>query len=432
MIYALIAGTTNNFVWFALTYWAYLSTKSVVATGIVGGVFLVATVVSGFWFGSLVDHHKKKHVLLGSSMASLLFYMVGFLFFINSSSTAFGAVTDVSFWIFVFILLAGVVAGSILNIAIPTLVTSLVPKDQYDRANGLFGTVMGVSFALTSVASGLVYGYGGMSWVLATALCGTVLAALYMSLLHIPERQESVSDSQNVESAQEKSKHIDILGTLRTIQAIPGLLALIFYATFNNFLGGVFMALMDAYGLSLVSVQQWGMLWGVLSLGFIIGGLLIAKFGLGKNPLSTLFRINIVTWTVCMVFTIQPSIILLAIGMMIWMTLFPFIEAAEQTIIQKVVPPGRQGRVFGFSQSVEQAASPLTAFMIGPIAQFIFIPFMTTGAGVDLIGSWFGTGIGRGLALVFTMTGLVGFIITLIVMRSGTYKLLSKRYAKNK
>jgi hypothetical protein len=81
--------------------------------------------------------------------------------------------------------------------------------------------------------------------------------------------------------------------------------------------------------------------------------------------------------------------------MFVWLCLIPAVEAAEQTILQKVVPPERQGRVFGFAQSVEQAASPVTAFLIGPVAQLIFIPFMTTGAGVDTLGSWFGTGPDR-------------------------------------
>ena len=94
---------------------------------------------------------------------------------------------------------------------------------------------------------------------------------------------------------------------------------------------------------------------------------------------------------------------LLAVGMFVWLCLIPVVEAAEQTILQKVVPPERQGRVFGFAQSVEQAASPITAFLIGPIAQFVFIPFMTTGAGVELLGGWFGTGPDRGLALLFTV-----------------------------
>ena len=49
------------------------------------------------------------------------------------------------------------------------------------------------------------------------------------------------------------------------VRGIPGMLALIVFSTINNFLGGVFMALMDAYGLSMVSVQAWGLIWGALS-----------------------------------------------------------------------------------------------------------------------------------------------------------------------
>jgi DHA3 family multidrug efflux protein-like MFS transporter len=135
-------------------------------------------------------------------------------------------------------------------------------------------------------------------------------------------------------------------------------------------------------------------------------------------------------WTVCVFFTIQASIVLLTVGMFIWLCLIPVVEAAEQTILQKVVPPERQGRVFGFAQSVEQSASPITAFLIGPVAQLIFIPFMTTGAGVELVGGWFGTGTDRGIALLFIVSGLIGLIVTLIAMRSYSYRVLSENYQK--
>ena len=127
-------------------------------------------------------------------------------------------------------------------------------------------------------------------------------------------------------------------------------------------------------------------------------------------------------------FPLQSSVILLTAGMAVYMLLGPYAEAAEQTIPQKVVPYERQGRVFGFAQSIEQAASPLTAFLIGPITQLVFIPFMTTGAGVDLIGSWFGTGPDRGIALVFVLTGLLGLVVTLLALRSRPYRQLSERY----
>ncbi len=107
-----------------------------------------------------------------------------------------------------------------------------------------------------------------------------------------------------------------------------------------------------------------------------------------------------------------------------WLCLIPVVEAAEQTILQNTIPPERQGRVFGFAQSLEQAASPVTAFLVGPLAQLVFIPFMTTGAGVGLMGGWFGTGVDRGIALVFILAGLVGLVVTLLAMRSSAYRRL--------
>ena len=113
---------------------------------------------------------------------------------------------------------------------------------------------------------------------------------------------------------------------------------LIAFSCFNNFLGGTFMALMDAYGLSLVSVQAWGLLWGVLSTGVIVGGLLVARIGLGSNPVRTILLVNVVTWTATALFPLRSSILLLSVAMMVFMLLMPFAEAAEQTVLQRVVP----------------------------------------------------------------------------------------------
>lgn len=380
----LIATITNSTVWFAITFYAYLQTRSVLVTSVIGGLYLVAVTFSGFWFGSLVDHNKKKTVMLWSSVFSLAIFAIGFFIYQGAAPGEFATISSVRLWVLAALLLAGVIAGNIRSIAMPTLVTILFKEKERERANGLVGMVFGVSFLTTSVISGLLVGSSGMYMVLIIAMVATVVAIGHLWLIDVPERK--------VAHAQGAPKTVDLRGTYKIVAGVKGLLALILFTTFNNLLGGVFMSLMDAYGLSMVTVEQWGLLWGVVSTGFIIGGLVIAKFGLGGKPLRALFGANLVIWTVSTLFAIQPWIVLLVIGMLIYLSVVPFIEAAEHTIIQKVVPVERQGRVFGFAQSVELAAAPLTAFLIGPIAEFIFIPFMTTGAGVDLIGSWFGTG----------------------------------------
>lgn len=421
---ALLVVTTNNFVWFALTYWAYLTTHSVISTSIMAGVFLVMSALSSFWLGAIVDHYKKKKVMLASSIITVVLFIVGLVLFMVTPFSTFASVSSIQFWLLVIILLAGTIVGSLYNIAIPTLVAMVVPEPQHARANGMFGTIIGISFGITAVISGLALGYGGMDFVLKISIATGIIGIIWLALTRI-DGDKVVHATHETE---DNPKRIDLLGTFKVVRSIPGLLGLIFFSTFNNFLGGVFFALMDAYGLSLVSVETWGILWGFISTAFIFGGLYVAKRGLGERPLWTLFRNNMVTWAVCVVFTIQPSIVLLAIGTFIWMFFGPFTEAIEQTILQKVVPLNRLGRVFGFSHSVEQAASPLTAFFIGPIAQFIFIPFMTTGAGVDWIGSWYGTGTGRGIGLVFSWAGLIGLIVTFIAWHSKSYHRLSSYY----
>lgn len=426
---SLLATITNFFVWIAAIYWAYTETHSVVSTSIVAGVFLIMTALSGFWLGSIVDHNKKKTAMLISSVATLIFFAAALVLFSVTPDEAFKTVSSLWLWGMIVLILLGVIAGNIRGIALPTTVTILVPEDRRDKANGLSGTVMGLAFAGSNIAGGFGLAFGGMFWVLVSAIILTVLAIIHLITISIPEKEivHASATGQPAGAEPQKSK-LDIKGTVAAIKGVPGLFGLIFFTTFNNFLGGVFMALMDAYGLSLVSIPVWGTLWGFLSLGFIVGGLWIARKGLGTQPLRTLFKVNVVLWIICIFFPIQPSIVLLTIGMAIYVTLIPFIEATEQTIIQKVVPHERQGRVFGFAQSVEQTASPVTAFLIGPIAQYVFIPFMTDGKGVEWIGDWFGTGPGRGLALVFIFSGVLGLTMTLFARRSRSYRLLSAKY----
>lgn len=418
-----LAALANLTIWFALTFFVYLETKSVFASGTIGGLYLVFVALSGIWFGSLVDHHRKKTMFLLSSLSSLLFFILAFIIFLVAPDNSFTSANSLHLWLMSLFILLGVVAGNIRFIAIMPLITLLVPEDKRAQANGLAGVISGLSFGTVSVISGLLIAYIGMQGVFLFTFALTIIPLLHLFFISVPEKE--------IIHLEDTSKKIDLKGTFRLVSRIPGLTALIIFTTFNNFLGGAFMALMDPYGLSMVSVEKWGFILGILSFSFIIGGSAIARWGLGKNPLRAMMLANLVIWASCAFFTVQPWLWLLVLGMFIYMGTFPFIEAAEQTVIQKIVPVNRQGRVFGFAQSVEQAASPLTAFLVAPLTQFLVMPFMSEGGlGADVIGDWFGVGPDRAIALVFTITGIFGFLVTLLAFRSRQYRVLSEYYLK--
>jgi MFS transporter, DHA3 family, multidrug efflux protein len=417
----LLASMTNNLIWFALTFWAYLETRSVVATSVIGGAYMLLVAASGLFFGTFVDRHRRRVAMLVSSTASLGAYAAAGLLYVVTPAAHLRDLGRPEFWVLTVLVLAGAIAGNLRSIALSTAVTLLVPADQQARANGLVGTTNGVAFALTSVFSGLAVGLLGMGWSLVITIALTAAALLHLATIAVDEPAVVPSGGNTA---------FDLRGALTAVRQVPGLLTILYFSTFNNLLGGVFMALADPYGLSLVSVEAWGVVLAVTSAGFIIGGVIVARRGLGAHPVRALLLTNLAMWSLTVAFPVRSSIILLTAGFLLYMMLIPIAEAAEQTTIQRVVPLDTQGRVFGFAQSLETAASPVTSFLIGPIAQVWVIPFMTTGAGAATIGGWFGTGPDRAMALLFMAAGALGLIATVLALRSRAYRALSGRYAE--
>lgn len=430
-----VVGVMNYTVWFAVTFWVFLETRSVFATGMISGIFLVATAATGIWFGSLVDDHRKQVVMQASALASALVYAACLALYLLTPAAAFTDVGSWQLWAFVVLVMLGVIAGNPRMIALPVCVSLLVPADRRDRANGLVGTVSGVSMLVTSVISGVLVAAGGMLYVLLLAVAVLAASVAHLARVRVPEEQPVRAAPAGADSGADDdvARGVDLRGTWKLVRGVPGLVPLILFSCFNNVIGGAFMALMDAYGLSLVSVQVWGLLWGGLSALMIVGGLLVAKVGLGSAPVRLLLLANAASWAATMLFPFSASVVSLAVAMAVFMLLMPFAEAAEQTVLQRVVPYERQGRVFGFAQSVEQAASPFTAFLIGPVTQFAVVPFMSgDGAGAAAIGSWFGTGQARAIALVYVVLGAVGLAVTLLALASPQYRALRDSFARSR
>jgi len=256
----LLANVTSSFLWFALTFWAYLATQNVLATSIIGGSYMLLVAVFGVVFGALVDHMKKKAVMVLSSLITLATYLGAgavYLLFPESVLVDWGRPW---FWVFAALILAGGVVENLRNIALSTPATLLVPSDRRDRANGLVGTVQGVAFIVTSVFSGLSIGILGMGWTVVIAVSATASALAHLAFVSIPER--GIAGSREAAAPA-----FTFRGVVPAIRSVPGLLSLILFTTLNNLVGGVFMALMDPYGLTLFTVEAWGIVLAVTGTG---------------------------------------------------------------------------------------------------------------------------------------------------------------------
>jgi DHA3 family multidrug efflux protein-like MFS transporter len=371
-------------------------------------------------FGTIVDRHRKLQVMVFASIVTLGSFLVAgalYLLFPESELLDLGGPW---FWIFTGIILFGSVIENMRNIALSTTVTLLVPEERHANANGLVGTVQGLAFIVTSVFSGLAIGLLGMGPTLLIAIALTAVALVHLAFLRMPEEKPRDEGGE--------APAVDLRGSIAAIRGVAGLFALIIFSTFNNLIGGVYMALMDPYGLELFPVEVWGLLLGVTATGFLIGGLVVAKFGLGRNPIRTMLLVVVVMGLLGALFTVRDWWWLYAGGIWLYMILIPVVEASEQTVIQKVVSFERQGRVFGFAMAFESAAAPVTAFLIAPLAQFAIIPYMESRAGRDTWSWLLGVGAARGIALVFLFSGLIMVVAALLAFLTPAYRRLSELY----
>lgn len=90
----LLVSVTNFFVWFALIFWLYLETQSVLTTSIIGGAFMVVSSLAGFWLGSIVDHHKKKTAMLLSSIVTLSFFVASLVLLVSVPEASFESIAN--------------------------------------------------------------------------------------------------------------------------------------------------------------------------------------------------------------------------------------------------------------------------------------------------------------------------------------------------
>src|SRR5512145_2130951 len=119
---SLIAFVVNNFVWFAVTFWVFLETKSVIVTSVMAGIFTLTVAFSGFLLGSLVDRYPKKNVMLLSSLASLGLYALAGFIFATTPLEMFTDASSIRLWIFIVLALVGAIGGNLRAIALSTLV----------------------------------------------------------------------------------------------------------------------------------------------------------------------------------------------------------------------------------------------------------------------------------------------------------------------
>lgn len=393
----LISVLASSMTQFALTIWAYQETGSATALGIINTAFIVPFLLLSPIAGVMVDRHNRKLMMMVSDLTAVL--ATGGILILQTFGT-------LEIW---HLYVAAVINGLGNTFQWPAYsaaISTMVPKENYSRANGMMSLVESGPAVLAPIFAGLLLPIISLTGILIIDVVTFFLAILALTLVHIPQPEKTVEGQAGSGSILQEA-----LYGFKYIFARRGLLGLLTFFIVLNFVIGLSGPLFSPFILERTnqSSEILGVVTSANAIGAVVGGLLIGLWGGFKKRINSIFLGEALTGLfLLVVFGLGRSLPVWIIAVVIG-GIFPiFTNGASQAIWQSKVAPDVQGRVFSARRMIAWSVGPITPILAGLLADYVTEPAMQANTWLANTFGWMvGTTPGSGMALQFVLTGIV-------------------------
>ncbi|MBI3151620.1 MAG: MFS transporter [Chloroflexi bacterium] len=385
---------------FGLTIFMFQKTESATALGLMQVFFITPFLLISPIAGVMVDRHNRKMMMMVSDLGAgfatvliLIFQWLGIL----------------EFWHLYF---ASIIYGLGMAFQWPAYsaaISTMVPKEQYGRANGMMSLIEAGPGVIAPLLAGALLPIIGLTGILFFDVATFLLAIGALMIVHIPQPPRTEEGEQGKGNVWKEAAY-----GFKYIFARPSLLGLQMIFFVGNLFAGIGFTLLAPMVLSrtandsliLGSVQTAG------AVGGLIGGILMSAWGGFKRRVHGV----LIGW---MISGLGMAIVGLVGGLPIWVTgviiaalVGPLVNASNQAIWQSKVAPDVQGRVFSARRLIAWFTNPISPIIAGTLADFVLEPQMRlTGSSLSQTFGWMvGTGPGAGMGLIIFFCGFGGIL----------------------
>jgi len=357
--------------------------------------------------GSLADRWNRRWLMIladtGNALATLAIVLL--LSF-----------DSLEVWHIYLLSAVGSAFGAFQRPAYQASITMLVPKKHLTRANGMMQSADALGGLLAPLLAGFLFVAIGLSGIVLIDFVTYFFAVFALLLVRIPQPK--------VEPSTEERKST-VAGDVRFawgyLRERPGLLGLLFYyASVNFFLSTVFV-LSGPLVLSQHDARVFGFVQMVLGIGGLTGGLVASTWG---GPQKHLVRAAIGGIALYMIGIIVAGSrihpVFPALGLAFNVFVVTIVQSISNAIWQLKVAPEVQGRVFSLRYMLATIITPLAYLTAGPLADQVFEPLMSKGGALasTVLGDLLETGPGRGIGLIYVLSGVLVILISLLAYLS--------------
>ena len=346
--------------------------------------------------GALVDRSNRKFMMMISDLASGLTTIVILILY----ST--GALQIWQLYI------TSAIMGLFQTFQWPAFsaaITTMLPKEQYGRANGLMSLAETGSGILAPILAGALLAFIGLGGILTIDIVTFVIAILALLVVHVPQPKVTQVGEQSQGSLWKES----VFG-FHYIRKRPSLLGLQLVFLVGNFLCSIAFILTAPMILARTgnNVLALGTVNSIAAVGGVVGGLVMSAWGGTKRKVHGVLSGWALSGLFVALFGLGRSVPVWSATGFASESISPWINGSNQAIWQAKVAPDVQGRVFSIRGLIAWISMPAAMLVAGPLADYVMEPGHAARrrALAPVFGPLVGVGPGAGIALIILFSGL--------------------------
>jgi DHA3 family macrolide efflux protein-like MFS transporter len=401
----IISVLASSMTGFGLTLWIYKQTESATAMAGMQVAFILPFLLLSPIAGVMVDRYNRKLMMMISDLAAVL----GTTFVLVMYATG-----HLQYWHLYISAVVNGLGNTFQWPAYSAAISTMVPKEQYGRANGMMSLIEAGPGVLAPLLAGLILSFtniDGLVWIMVIDVVTFFIAISALLVVHVPQPAKTVEGQQGRGNILREAWF-----GFTYIFKRPSLLGLQMIFFFGNLFSGMGFTLLAP--MILARTNQNSLIFGttqtVMAVGAVIGGIIMSAWGGFKKRVHGVLA----GWAM---FGIFFAMIGVGTGLPVWIPLMllmelfsPLINTSNQAIWQSKVAPDIQGRVFSARRLIAWFTQPIAPLIAGVLADFVLEPQMQVTSGLSKIfGGLFGTGPGAGMGLLLFFSGITAALIGL-------------------
>jgi DHA3 family macrolide efflux protein-like MFS transporter len=349
----------SQIVQFALVWWLTAKTGSATVLATATLAAMLPQVFLGPIAGVVVDRFSRRWVMvLADSLAALGIVALAALFWMDR----------VEVWHIYLLMFLRSAAQGFHWPAMQASTSLMVPQEHLARVQGLNQMLNGLMNIFSAPAAALLVAALPMQAVLAIDVSTALLAVTPLLFIRVP--QPARAEPAAGEAAS--SMLADLSAGFRYVWSWPGLMMILVMATLINLMFTPLNALQPIlvtkhFGGQALELAWLESAWGV---GVVAGGVLLGVWGGFKRRIVTSMMGLILLGLGALAIGFVPATMFwLAVGLMFVVgAMNPLVNGPLFAVIQIVVAPEMQGRVFTLISSFANAMTPIGLIIAGPVA----------------------------------------------------------------